>query len=338
MKKRNIITAVIALLLSAVSNNAFAYDIAVENDEGITIYYNYINDGRELEVTYKSNNIWGAINSSDYSGTVVIPEEVTYTNRTSKVTAIGNYAFWYCSTLTSVTIPNSVTTIGHQAFEGCSCLTSITIPSSVTTIGDEAFSGCSGLTSMIVEENNPVYDSRDNSNAIITTSNNTLLSGCKNTIIPNSVTAIGNYAFYGCSGLTSITIPNSVITIGNSAFSGCSGLTSITIPSSVTTIGDEAFFGTTWFNSQPDGLVYVGKFAYKYKGKMPQGMSIEIDEGTLGIVGGAFFGYSGLTTITIPNSVTTIGDRAFENCSGLTSVTIPNSVTSIGDLAFSNCI
>ena len=166
----------------------------------------------------------------------------------NSVTSIRDYAFWYCYGLTSVTIPNSVTSIGHTAFEDCSGLTSVTIPNSVTSIESSAFEGCSGLTSIVVEDGNPVYDSRNNCNAIIETATNTLHSGCKTTIIPNSVTSIGDYAFSFCSGLTSVTIPNSVTSIGWGAFNGCSGLTSVTIPNSVTSIGGFAFvncFGLT---------------------------------------------------------------------------------------------
>ena len=126
-------------------------------------------------------------------------------------------------------------------FSGCSGLTSITIPNSVTSIGSYAFRGCSGLTSVKVESGNGKYDSRNNCNAIIETSSNTLITGCKSTTIPNSVTSIGDYAFLYCSGLTSVIIPNSVTAIGEFAFSGCSALTSITIPISVTSIGRFAF-------------------------------------------------------------------------------------------------
>ena len=157
------------------------------------------------------------------------------------VTSIGNYAFYACDGLTSVTIPNSVTSIGNEAFRGCGGLTSITIPNSVTSIGNEAFRGCNGLTSIIVEGGNTYYDSRDNCNAMIETKSNTLIVGCKNTIIPNSVTSIGNSAFMYCYGLTDITIPNSVTSIGNTAFYSCSGLTSVTIPNSVKSIGNSAF-------------------------------------------------------------------------------------------------
>ena len=159
---------------------------------------------------------------------------------------------------------------------------------SVTSIDASAFSGDSGLTSVT---------------------------------IPNSVTSIGSSAFSGCSGLTSVTIPNSVTSIGSEAFENCSGLTSVTIPSSVTSIGSSAFDGTAWYNNKPDGLVYAGNVAYKYKGTMPANTSITFKEGTVGIASNAFSGCSGLTSVTIPNGVTTIGSSAFSDCSGLKSIT-----------------
>ena len=211
---------------------------------------------------------------------------------------------YYQTRLTTVTIPNSVTTIGYDAFSGCTGLTSVTIPNSVTTIGYDAFSGCTGLTSVT---------------------------------IPNSVTTIGGSAFRDCTGLTSVTIPNSVTSIGESAFYGCTALTSVTIPNSVTSIGRFAFEGTPWYNNQPDGVVYIGKMAYKFKGEMASGTAINIKEGTVSICPSAFEGCTALTSVTIPKSVTTIGYDTFRGCTGLTSVTIPNSVTSIGGSAFSGC-
>ena len=158
----------------------------------------------------------------------------------NSVTSIEDSAFQSCSKLASITIPNSVTSIGDYAFNDCTSLTSITIPSSVTSIGDGAFAYCTNLASIVVDSSNQIYEDR-NSNAIIKKSNNELAVGCKNTTIPNSVTSIGNHAFYGCSGLTSITIPSSVTSINRYAFQSCSGLTSITIPNSVTSIGAFAF-------------------------------------------------------------------------------------------------
>ena len=136
------------------------------------------------------------------------------------VTNVGEGAFAFFEGATSIKIPNSVTSIGTSAMNRCSSLKNIFIPHSVESIGTAAFGGC-GLTSIVVATNNPVYDSREDCNAIVETATNTLIAGCKETFIPNSVTSIGDYAFYGCSGLTSIEIPNSVTSIGEGAFENC---------------------------------------------------------------------------------------------------------------------
>ena len=146
----------------------------------------------------------------------------------NSVTSIGDGAFSLCSGLTELTLPNSLTEIGKYAFRGCSGLTELILPNSVRSIGDIAFTYCSGLEKITVESGNSCYDSRDNCNSIIDTEFNTLIVGCKNSVIPNSVTSIGYYAFYGCSGLTELTLPDSVSSIGDGAFICCSDLSKIT--------------------------------------------------------------------------------------------------------------
>lgn len=155
--------------------------------------------------------------------------------------------------------------------------------------------------------------------------------------IPNTVRYIGDYAFYNCSGLQSITLPNSIKTIQGRAFYNCSELSSITFPNAVTSIGEGAFNNTAWYNNQPDGLVYTGSVAYKYKGAIPAGTSITLAEGTLGVADDAFDNCTGLTSINLPNSVIILGHGAFYGCSGLTCIEIPNSVTTIRNYAFKGC-
>ena len=201
----------LALMVPATAVGAVAshYDFEVDG-----LYYNYIDGGSAVEVTSPPTEYYSLTS-------VTIPATVTYNGTTYTVTAIGAGAFGHNPELTSVTFPNTVTTIGRFAFWGCNGLTSMTIPNTVTSIGDGAFGACRGLTSLAVESGNPNYDSRDNCNAIIETASNTLIAGCKITVIPNSVTAIGSNAFDRCDGLTSITIPNSVTSIGVEAFCYC---------------------------------------------------------------------------------------------------------------------
>ena len=221
----------------------------------------------------------------------------------SSVTTIGEDAFSFCSSLTSVKIPSSVTTIGGSAFERCSSLTSVNIPSSVTEIREYAFGGCSSLTSVN---------------------------------IPSSVKIIGGCSFSGCSSLTSVNIPSSVIEIEWRAFEGCGSLTSVNIPSSVTYIGDGAFYGCSSLTSIniPSSVTEIGRSAFSYCSSLT---SINIPSSVTEIGRGAFTGCSSLTSINIPSSVTKIGWGAFFYCSSLTSVNIPSSVTSIEESAFSGC-
>ncbi|MBR4264112.1 MAG: leucine-rich repeat protein [Paludibacteraceae bacterium] len=307
------------------------------------IWYNFNSSTKTATVTYRGSSY--SSYSNEYTGDIVIPASVTYNNVTYSVTSIGENAFRDCSGLTSVTIPESVTSIGNRAFEDCSGLTSVTIPNSVTSIGDAAFGWCTGLTSVTIPGS-------------VTGIGDAAFMDCyglTSVTIPNSVTSIGDYAFYGCYGLTSVTIPNSVTSIGNRVFYGCYGLTSVTIPNSVTSIGDDAFYnvkniiysgtatGSPWGANSVNGYV-DGYIVYSDDTKATllacytsaQG-EIVIPNSVTSIGDRAFYWCSGLTSVTIPNSVTSIGSSAFSGCSGLTSVTIPNKVTSIGSSAFSGC-
>ena len=231
----------------------------------------------------------------------------------NSVTSIGDFAFQDCKSLTGMDIPNSVTYIGERAFQCCISMTSFTMGNSVTFIGDDAFHECSRLTDIVVAVDNPIFDSRENCNAIIETASNTLIRGGANSFIPNSVTSIGNDAFSSSKGLTSFSIPNSVTTIGDNAFQFCTNLTRINIPNSVTYIGDYAF-------SDCQNLT-----------------SINIPSSVTAINSHTFLNCNSLTSITIPNSVTSIADYVLDYCRNLKSLEIPNSLTTIHERAFWQC-
>ena len=239
----------------------------------------------------------------------------------SGVTSIGARVFSDCNSLASIMLPDSMRYIGDDAFYRCSGLQSITIPSGVTSIGGYAFCDCSNLESIKVDENNRVYDSRENCNAIIEKSSNKLVIGCKNTKVPSGVTSIGEAAFCGCSGLTSITLPESVTEIGEFAFTECSNLESIKVNEN-NKVYDSRENCNAIIEKSSNTLIVGCKNT-----KVPSGVTK---------IGYGAFENSGLTSITIPESVTEIGDDAFKN-SGLTSITISESVTKIGDEAFFYC-
>ena len=251
------------------------------------------------------------------------------------MTSIGNGAFWNCYALTSVTIPNSVTTIGNSAFSSCSGLTELTIPNSVTSIGNSAFSSCSGLTELTIPNSVTSIGNRAFSDC----------SGLTEITIPNSVTSIGDGTFYGCSGLTEVTIGNSVASIGFAAFQDCSGLTELTIPNSVISIDGQAFLGCSGLTELTigDGVTSIGDIAFMDCRSLTE-LTILDGEGVLSTASSAFYNcpieilYLGRTvsydhsfgspfsniqslkTLTIGNSVTSIGESAFVDCSGLTEL------------------
>ena len=283
-------------------------------DDG-NIYYI---DENGLRYALKDTTATVVRQAENLSGNIEIPASVSYKGIIYSVTSIRDYAFYNCTSLKSVTIPDSVTSIGSYAFDGCSSLTSVTIPDSVTSIGNNAFSGCDSL---------------------------------KSVTIGNSVTSIGDRAFSDCDSLTSVTIPDSVTSIGDWAFRGCTSLTSVTIPDSVTSIGSYAFDGcsslddvyytsdiASWLNisfgSGSGNPLYRGANLY-LNGELAT--DVVIPDGVTSIGSYAFYGYTLLTSVTIPESVTSIGYGAFAYCDSLTSVTIGNGVTSIGERAFRGC-
>ena len=318
MEKRYLLTLLAATLFvgQVIAAN---FDFSAECTSGQTLYYKITSDST-VKITYPNkkpnNNIYydgytKPMNNLDIPSTVV-NDGITYT-----VTSIGNNAFFQCSDLTSVTIPEPVTTIESYAFCGCGGLTTINIPKSITTIEEAAFYGCSSVSSLT---------------------------------IPELVTSIGSNAFYGCSGLTVIKIPNSVISIGSGAFSGCSGLKSMTLPF----IGDKPYTSSDKYQ-YPFGYIfgtdsYTGgketmQFNINIKKNtttnsiycIPKALKEIIITGSEYIPYSAFYNCGNLTSVTLPNTVTNIGRLAFCNCSKLASITIPNSVTHIGSSAFQYC-
>ena len=308
---KNFITSTLLLLALLLPATATAYDFEVEG-----IYYNI--NGNEATVTK---------GDTDYTGDVTIPSAVTYSNKTYPVTAIGDGAFYFCTRMTSVTIPNSVYTIGFESFYGCAGLTEVIIPNSVTTIGEVAFWGCTGLTSITIPNsvttiwNDAFYNTAWYNNqsdgliyaGLVAYKYKGIMPTNTNITLRDGTLSISPYAFEYCTGLTSISIPNSVTTIGDWAFSSCSGLTSITIPDSVYTISRGAFSGCSGLTNVTIGNSVTTIDAY------------------------AFDDCTGLTSLEIPDVVTYIGEGAFSDCENLTSVTIPNSVTTIRTEAFRNC-
>ncbi len=348
--KLQIFKKLIPIACLLVSMNVLAYDF-----ESGGIYYNITSsENKTVEVTYKDTDY------NSYSGEVTIPSSVTHEEIEYSVTSIGDEAFQISPSLTSVTIGNSVASIGIAAFSMCDNLASITIPQTITSIHHTAFVACRNLTEMIVETGNPTYDSRENCNAIIETATNTLISGCKNTIIPNTVTSIGQEAFKTCYGLTNVTIPNSVTCISDYAFNYCFELTEIICESATPpNIGEWPFN-----NNATDRKIYVPAesvedykkaegwnayadviIPYNFEQNNNNKITYITNDGEIVTPKNDAFNVNitsniyenGLGTITFDGNVSTIGDDAFYKCYNLMSITIPNTVTSIGEQAFSFC-
>ncbi|MBR5060905.1 MAG: leucine-rich repeat protein [Prevotella sp.] len=352
MKRFVRLSIMLTVVLSMSGLNASAYDIAVKDANSVTIYYNYYNEGTELEVTNDD------ISQMPYTGNVVIPEEVMYDNQTLKVTSIGDRAFYNCFGLTSITIPKSMRAIGEDAFKGCGNISSVhisdlaawcniaffnnssnpmcwdlyndkhlylngsevkdlVIPSGVTSIGQWAFANCKSITSVTIPNSvtyigTAAFNSCPNIAAVYISD---LASWCGITFVTGDSNPLlsAHRLFLNGNEVKDLVIPSTVTSIGADAFQDCTGLTSVTIPNSVTTIGGYAFYGCTGINS----------------------LNIPNSVTTIGDY--AFYGCTEINSLNIPNSLTTIENGTFRNCSNITSVSIPASLTSVGDDAFKGC-
>lgn len=304
MKINDLFRGLLLLVAGSVASVVSAATVEVDGVDGI-YYYIY----------YDSASVTS--NPDNYFGDIVIPETIQVDGKTYTVTSISDSAFEDCSGLTSIKLPEGLTTIGNSAFRDCSGLTSIDIPAGVIKIYYDAFLGCSGLKAVNISDlsawcrmdfdtlySNPLYYAH-----------NLYLNGelVTDLTIPADITEIKNYAFRGCSSLTSVRLPESLATIGYSAFEYCSGLTSIDIPDGVTTIEQSTF-------SDCSGLT-----------------SIELPVGLTTIGDSAFSGCSGLTSIDIPDGVTSIGVAAFEHCHKLASIELPIALTEILEVVFDYC-
>lgn len=322
-------TLLLILFIVVFFSESFAYSFSSVAPSGQTLYYNI--SGNTVTVTVPTgneNNGWYGF--SKPTGALIIPSSVSSGGTTYLVTNIRTNAFRQCSGLTSVTIPSTVTSIGAGAFKDCSSLTTVYFNAvSCTMLGDylgyTAFVGCNSLTTVIFGDSVIAIPDRAFESC----------TGLTNIVIPNSVTSIGYLAFWNCSGITSVTIGTSVTSINNRAFENCSALTTLNY-NAINCDTMECFVGCNTLTSVVFGD-NVAIIPYRAFESCTGLSSITIPNSVTHIGDRAFELCTGISSITIPNSVTNIGDRAFRDCSGLTTATIGNSVTNIGEYAFYRC-
>lgn len=315
---------------------AIAYDFKVGS-----LCYNKNSDGTSVTVTYENES---EPRYTSLSGALNLPASVKNGGTTYSVTAIGDHAFAGCTGITSLNIPNSVISVAGYAFSDCSGITTVTVGNSARTWGDYVFRYCSGLTTInwnvpdgvsfslgggtgLLPYGNPFYNTGNVKTVVFGNNVKHVPSYfCRSfkkltsVTIPSSVTRIGGEAFAYCESLPKVTLPASVEYIGYEAFFGCKSLASLTIPASVNCIENDAFYGTAWFNNQPDGVVYAGNMAYRYKGTMPAGTSVTLRDNCTGLARRAFANEKNLKAITLKSNVKYFNGREFEGCTGLTAV------------------
>jgi len=265
------------------------------------------------------------------------------------VTGIGESAFRQCDGLTSVDLPYGILTLRYCVFADCLNLSAITIPDSVTKIESWAFVHCDSLLSVVIPDSvacmdEHAFDSCGLTSVVISAGLTEITEGAfyhcaqlSSVTIPYGIERIGEEAFEQCEKLETIVFPQTLTEIGNDAFMNCTMLYNITFPLGLETVGLRAFCATAWYDSQPNGPVYIGSILYCFKGAIPNNSAVTLQSGTKSITEDAFCNCDCLTSIIIPDSVTSIGAGAFAGCSGLTSVTLPAGITHIGKGAFSRC-
>ena len=332
-----IVTAPVKNTYAAVSENTAVYGVQTQADDGTTSgTCGADEDGANATWTLDENGVLtisgtGAIKGFSFSSSSLSIKEVVVKEG---ITEIGRRTFQNCAQIQTVTLPESLTTLEEGTFLGCSGLKKITIPKNCETIGNHAFYYCSGLEEISVADGNPVFDSRGDCKALIDSQSNTLLLGGKNSVVPDGVTAIAEYAF-AYTGITEMTIPDSVIRIDEYAFCACKQLKSVVLPANITSIEKDTFRDCSSLETVnlPEGLKTIGNAAFESSGL--QAVTIPAAVDSIGNV--AFSSCKSLTEIVIPKGVTQIPYRCFDECDNLTSIVLPGSIEVIDVYAFDAC-